>query len=152
MWPKIQRIDRRLRAFFQRADDHFPRIAIAIIYIWFGVIKLLGLSPATPLVFALYQKMTDLTIIPFDVFYPAFAGFEVLIGILILRPRAERIVLPLLAIHMLTTALPLFLVPEVAWQAFLVPTLEGQYIIKNLVIIAAAINIAAGLKKIQKIS
>ena len=46
---------------------------------------------------------------------------------------------------MITTAGPLVLLPSETWQSFFVPTLEGQYIIKNLVIIAAAIGIAAHL-------
>ncbi len=57
----------------------------------------------------------------------------------------ERLVIPLLALHMITTFMPLFLLPSITWAGFFVPTLEGQYIIKNLVIIAAAIGIAAQL-------
>ncbi len=66
-----------------------------------------------------------------------------MIGILFLIPRAERVVLPLLAVHMITTAGPLLMLPQETWSAFMVPTLEGQYIIKNVVIIAAAAGIAA---------
>ena len=80
---------------------------------------------------------------PFDTFMVAFGAFECIIGILFLIKGMERVVIPLLFIHMLTTILPLFLIPEVTWSSFLVPTLEGQYIIKNVVIIAAAIGIAA---------
>ncbi len=86
----------------------------------------------------------------FDSFYVAFAVLECIIGILFLIKGAERIVLPLLLIHMAATFLPLFLLPSVTWQKFLVPTLEGQYIIKNLVIIAAAIGIAAHLQPLKK--
>jgi uncharacterized membrane protein YkgB len=46
---------------------------------------------------------------------------------------------------MIATFLPLFILPQETWSGFLVPTLEGQYIIKNLVLIAAAIGIAAHL-------
>jgi hypothetical protein len=53
------------------------------------------------------------------------------IGVLFLIKGAERVVLPLLAIHMVTTFLPLFFLPEVSWQSALVPTLTGQYIIKK---------------------
>ena len=53
--------------------------------------------------------------------------------------------IPLL-LHMIMTFMPLFMLPEVTWSAFLVPTLEGQYIIKNLVIISGAIGIAAHLQ------
>jgi len=46
--------------------------------------------------------------------------------------------------------MPLILLPQVTWSGILVPTLEGQYIIKNLAIIAAAIGIAAHLHPLQR--
>jgi hypothetical protein len=51
---------------------------------------------------------------------------------------------------MFTTFGPLVLLTEETWQSFLVPTLEGQYIIKNLVIISTAIGIASHLHPIKK--
>ena len=63
---------------------------------------------------------------------------------------AERIVLPLLLFHIGTTILPLFFLPNITWQSFMVPTLEGQYIIKNLVIIATAIGLVAHLHPLPK--
>jgi putative oxidoreductase len=54
-------------------------------------------------------------------------------------------VLPLLLLHVVLTLLPLLLLPGLTWQSPLVPTLEGQYIIKNLVILAAALGIASHL-------
>ena len=51
---------------------------------------------------------------------------------------------------MTTTILPLFLLTTVTWSGFMVPTLEGQYIIKNILIIAAAIGIAANLHPIGR--
>lgn len=48
--------------------------------------------------------------------------------------------------HMVLVCSPILLVPEMVWQQFAVPTLEGQYIIKNAVVIAVAIGIAASAK------
>jgi uncharacterized membrane protein YkgB len=76
--------------------------------------------------------------------------FECLIGILFLIKGAERIVIPLLFIHMLTTFGPLIFLPSETWHSFLVPTLEGQYIIKNLIIIALGIGIAAHLHPLKE--
>ncbi len=87
---------------------------------------------------------------PFSVFIVLFGLFEMLIGLLFLFKGCERVVIPLLFLHMITTFLPLFLIPQETWSGFLVPTLEGQYIIKNLVIIAAAIGIAAHLHPISR--
>jgi uncharacterized membrane protein YkgB len=62
----------------------------------------------------------------------------------------ERIALVLLVPHMIVTILPLFLLPQIAWQAPFVPTLEGQYMIKNVVIIALAAMVFADLDKRRK--
>lgn len=122
------------------------RVSIAIVFIWFGWLKVIGISPATPLVEALHNA-TIVSSINFETFMVFFGLFEVLIGILFLFKKASKIAITLLAIHMVTTLMPLFLLPKIAWSGFLVPTLEGQYIIKNLVIIAAAIAIAGHMHK-----
>ncbi|HRH30610.1 MAG TPA: hypothetical protein PK886_00895 [Candidatus Paceibacterota bacterium] len=122
------------------------RVSIAIVFIWFGWLKVIGISPATPLVEALHN-VTIVSSIDFGTFMIFFGLFEVLIGILFLFKKASKIAITLLAIHMVTTLMPLFLLPKIAWSGFLVPTLEGQYIIKNLVIIAAAIAIAGHMHK-----
>lgn len=85
----------------------------------------------------------------FGAFIVLFGLFECLIGILFLIKGAERVVMPLLLLHMITTFMPLFLLPAVTWSGWFVPTLEGQYIIKNLVVIATAIGIATNLKPLK---
>ena len=124
------------------------RFGLFVVFFWFGILKVFGLSPATPLV----QKLFEQTIpwMPFSTFIILFGLFECLIGILFIFRGFERIVIPLLFLHMITTFLPLFLLPQETWSSFLVPTLEGQYIIKNLVIIAVAIGIAAHLHPLAK--
>lgn len=117
------------------------RIGLFIVFFWFGFLKVIGLSSASPLVQNLFEH--TMPIMPFGTFMVVFGVFECIIGILFLIKGMERVVIPLLFIHMVTTIMPLFLLPEVTWSGFLTPTLEGQYIIKNLVIIAAAIGIAA---------
>ncbi len=125
------------------------RVSIAVVFVWFGWLKVIGISPATPLVKALHD-VTIVSSISFDTFMIFFGLFEVLIGILFLLKKTSKIAIGLLAIHMVTTILPLFLLPKVTWTGFLVPTLEGQYIIKNLVIIAAAITIAGHMHHKEK--
>jgi uncharacterized membrane protein YkgB len=116
------------------------RFALFVVYAWFGVLKVVGQSPAQELVRALHGA--TIRFLDFDRFFVAFGLFEVLVGVLFLVPAATRAALTLLALHLLTTILPLFVLRDVAWQQFLVPTLEGQYMIKNLLIIAAAVTIA----------
>ena len=123
----------------------FAHFALFVVFVWFGSLKFFDLSPANPLVEALLQQ--TLPFISFKTFIMILGGWEVLIGILFIIPKMEKVALILLIPHMITTIMPLFLLPEIAWQGFLVPTLEGQYIIKNVVIIALAASMFADLKK-----
>lgn len=140
--------DPRIIAFFQRISIPVARISLFVVFFWFGLLKVIGLSPAGALVQSLEQQM--LPFIPFGIFYISFGILECAIGIMLIVKGLERIVIPFLFLHMLTTFLPLFLLPQETWQAFLVPTLEGQYIIKNLCLIAVAIGIAAHLHPLSK--
>lgn len=144
----MKNIDLHIIKFFQKYWISVARAAVAVVFIWFGMLKVLGLSPAEGLVEALFNS--SIHIMSFATFYTMFAWFEVIIGALFLIPRATRIVMPLLLIHMITTFGPLVLLPTVSWSAFMVPTLVGQYIIKNLVIIAIAMGISAHLHPIGR--
>lgn len=134
-------VDLRVIAFFRRTFVPVARISIFIVFFWFGFIKLLGLSPASPLAEALTAKTVGMQF--FDELFIILAVIECIVGILFLFPKMTRIVVPLLLFHMVIVCSPLLLVPEYTWQGFLVPTLEGQYIIKNAVVVAVAIGIAA---------
>jgi len=144
---KIQALDLRLIAFFRRTFTPVARISIFLVFFWFGAIKLMGLSPASPLAEALTVKTVGMEY--FDLLFYVLAILECIIGLLFLFPKATRIVIPLLLFHMLIVCSPLVLVPELTWQQFLVPTLEGQYIIKNAVVVAVAIGIAASTKPLK---
>lgn len=145
---KITEVDLRLIAFLRRTFLPVARFSIFLVFFWFGFIKLLGLSPAGPLAEALVAKIVGIQY--FDVLFYALAAIECVIGILFLFPKATRIVVPLLLLHMLVVCSPLILLPEFTWQQFGVPTLEGQYILKNAVVIAVAIGIAASTRPLGK--
>ena len=142
------RLDHRIIHFLRRAFIPVGRFSLFVVYTWFGALKILGLSPASSLVHDLFNA--TIHFMPFSTFYILFAWFEVLIGIMFLFPRLTRYVLPLLFIHMITTFLPLIFLPQEAWSGFMVLTLPGQYIIKNLVIIAVGIGIAAQVHPLEK--
>lgn len=144
----IHTIDTSLIRFFRRISVPAARISLFVVFFWFGILKVLGLSPASGLVQRLFEHTVPF--ISFSAFLVGFGLFECLIGILFLIKGAERIVIPLLLIHMITTVGPLVLLPSETWQRFLVPTLEGQYIIKNLVIIATGIALASHLHPLHK--
>lgn len=119
------------------------RFALFLVYFWFGILKVVAESPANPLVSALLEK--TLPFMTFSTFIVLFGLLEVLIGILFLIPKLTRLAVVLLALHMITTLMPLVLLPQVAWSAPFVPTLEGQYMIKNILIIALAVVITSRL-------
>jgi uncharacterized membrane protein YkgB len=130
-----------MQKIFQKINVPLSRLAIFTVYFWFGALKLINLSPAGPLVQSLFVK--TISFMPFSTFYMLFAVFEMAIGIIFLIRGLERFAILLLCIHIATTIMPLFLLPQATWQSFLVPTLEGQYIIKNILIVAAAVTIAS---------
>lgn len=120
------------------------RLAFFIVFFWFGALKVVGISSASPLVERLLGR--TLPFITFGQFIVLFGIFEMIIGIIFLIPHLERLAVIFLTLHIITTFFPLVFLTSVTWQGFLTPTLEGQYIIKNLVIIALAIGIVAHLK------
>lgn len=134
---------------FRRLSVPVARIGLFIVFFWFGLLKVLDLSPASPLVEQLFGATFPIDM-SFGTFMVLFGIFECLIGVLFLIRGAERVVIPLLFLHMITTVMPLFALPAVTWSGFMTPTLEGQYIIKNVVIIAAAIGIAAHVHPMKK--
>ena len=140
---ELVRLDLRIIRAVRVISPTLSRIALFVVFFWFGILKVFGLSPANPLVSALMER--TMPFMTFDIFIVGFGLFEALIGILFLIPRTERIVFPLLGFHMITTIMPMFLLPTVAWSGFLVPTMEGQYMIKNIVIIALAMAMAADM-------
>jgi uncharacterized membrane protein YkgB len=146
---ELYRADEQIITFFRRISMPAARIAIFVIFFWFGILKVLDLSPAGPLVTALYNK--TLFFLPFHPFYICFGLFECFIGILFIIKGLERLAIPFLFLHMVTTMLPLIMLPDLIWAQPFVPTLEGQYIIKNLVVIAVAIGIAAHLHPLKRI-
>ena len=119
------------------------RISILIVYFWFGALKVAGLSPAEEMVHALFEK-TLASFIPFGTFFVLFGIFECLIGLLYIIKGLEKYALGLMLFHLVTTAMPLVLLPAYTWNGFLVPTLSGQYIIKNVLLVAVVFGVYWG--------
>ncbi|MBI4449435.1 hypothetical protein HY634_00055 [Candidatus Uhrbacteria bacterium] len=139
----IQKFDAYIIRRLHVLEVPLARAAIFIVYFWFGLLKLLGVSPAGPLVQALFQE--TVWFVSFPAFYIAFSFFEMAIGIIFLVRGWERLAIFLLGLHLLATILPLALLRHMTWQGFLIPTLEGQYIMKNVLIIAAAVVVGSKL-------
>jgi len=112
----------------------FAKLSIFFIYFYFGFLKVLNLSPADSLVLELHN--TVIPFIPFNIFYPTLGIFEMIVGILFLIPKLRKLALVGLVLHMTAVFSPFVFTPRLVWNSFLVPTLEGQYILKNLLLIA----------------
>ena len=110
------------------------RVSLFVIYFWFGLLKVVGTSSANPLVLNLLQK--TLPFITFQQFIILFGIFEMVIGIFILLGIFQKLTIFLFVLHMFTTFLPLIFLTEVTWQKMWVPTLEGQYILKNVALVS----------------
>ena len=136
---KILSLESNLLDFFNKINTPLSRFAIFLVYFWFGILKVFDLSPASPMVLELLDR--TMPFIPPAQFLVFFGLFEMLIGILFLFPKTTKIAFILLVIHLVTTVMPLFIMPGYTWSGFMVPTMEGQYIIKNILIISLAINL-----------
>ena len=143
MHSSIHRLDERIIHFLRKISWPLSRFSLFIIYVWFGALKVFATSPANPLVAALLAK--TLPFLTFNQFIVGLGVYEMIIGICFLIPGLERAAVLLLIPHMITTFMPLILLPEVTWHGFMEPTLEGQYIVKNLLIISLAFVMAARL-------
>ncbi len=118
------------------------RVGLGIVFFWFGLLKFFpGLSPAENLV-----RNTIYFVDP-DLFLPVLALWETLIGIGLISGKFMRTTLLLLFMQMPGTALPLIILPDVVWTSFPFGlTLEGQYIVKNLVLIGAGFVLGATVR------
>jgi uncharacterized membrane protein YkgB len=147
MRNSLEKFDIWFIGFLRRLSIPFARFALFVVFFWFGILKIIGTSPANPLVQSLMEA--TLPFMTWNVFIVLFSIYEMIIGISFIIPRLERLAIALLIPHMIMTVLPLIFLTTVTWQGFMTPTLEGQYIIKNLAIIALAMSIAAHLHPLK---
>jgi len=123
------------------------RVSLGIVFFWFGVLKFFpGLSPAQELAARTISILTFGIITP-NVSIPVLATWECLIGIGLVLGIFMRATLLLLFLQMIGTMTPLFFFPqEVFTRIPYAPTLEGQYIIKNIVLVSAGLIIGATVR------
>jgi uncharacterized membrane protein YphA (DoxX/SURF4 family) len=135
-------IDLRITRWMARNGLTVLRFSLGVVFVWFGALKLVpGLSPAEELVRA------TVPFLPGEWFLPVLALWEIAIGIGFLTGRALRVTILLLFLQMPGTLAPIALLPERVFTVFPYGlTLEGQYIVKNLVLIAAALVIGATVR------
>lgn len=142
-----ERLDRAITGALARWGVAVVRIGLGVVFLWFGALKFVpDLSPAQDLAARTIQRLS-LGLIEPSVSVPVLAAWECLIGLGLMSGRFLRATLLLLAVQMIGTATPLLLFPAETFTRFpLAPKLEGQYIIKNVVLIGAAMVVGATIR------
>jgi uncharacterized membrane protein YkgB len=145
-WRRLERLDRRILALLKRAALPLLRLSLGLVFVWFGALKIAGETPVADLV-----ADTVYWVDP-SWFVPLLGVFEVVVGIGLLWGRLLRIVLALFVLQMMGTFLVLVIQPEVAFQDGnpLMLTTEGEFVIKNLVLLSAGLVIGSRLQALPK--
>jgi uncharacterized membrane protein YphA (DoxX/SURF4 family) len=140
-------LDKHVTSWMARNGITLLRVSLGIIFLWFGVLKFIpGASPAQGLATRTIELLSFGLVQP-EVSLFLLALWETVIGLGLVLGLYLRTTLLLLFLQMMGTLTPLVLFPaETFMQAPFAPTLEGQYIIKNLVLIASGIVIGATVR------
>jgi uncharacterized membrane protein YkgB len=134
-------IDAAIAGAMDRWSVPVLRVTVAVVFVWFGALKVFDVSPAADLV------SRTVYFFPPETFVPILGVWEVVIGICLLYRPLIRVGIFLLFLQLPGTFLPVILLPEVVFRTFpYALTVEGQYIAKNLVIIGAALVIGGTVR------
>lgn len=119
------------------------RVTLAVVFIWFGVLKLIGRSPVVELIAQMVYWL------PPERFVPWLGLWELVVGVGLLFRVALRLTLLLFWLQMAGTFLVLVLRPDIAFQRGnpLFLTTLGEFVIKNLVLIAAGIVVGSTVER-----
>lgn len=132
-------IDARIRSLLGSVGVVALRVSIGLVFVWFGLLKVLDVSPVSDLVArTVYWFNPDFVV-------PALGGFEIVVGTMLVLNRWLRIALALFAAQMLGTFLVFLIVPNTAFRDGnpLLLTVEGEFVIKNLVLLAAGMVVGS---------
>jgi uncharacterized membrane protein YphA (DoxX/SURF4 family) len=146
-FPSFDRVDTALTGWMARYGVTLLRVSLGIVFLWFGFLKFFpDLSPAQSLAGDTIEKLT-FGVVSADAAVIILAVWECLIGLGLIAGVFLRTTLFLLWLQMAGTITPLFLFPDACFTHVpYAPTLEGQYIIKNAVLISAGIVIGATVR------
>ena len=122
----------------QRRGVTALRAALGLVFLWFGVLKLVDASPVMELLKHTYSFL------PLKPFAAVLGAWEVLVGVGLLSGRALRLALALMCLHMAGTLTATLLAPSLFFRHGnpLWLTVEGEFVIKNVVLVAAGLVIA----------
>jgi putative oxidoreductase len=143
---RIEAYDGTIRELLGRASPMLLRISLAVVFVWFGALKVAGVSAVGGLVAATVPFLDSAW------FVPVLGVVEIVTGVAFATGRLLRVVLPVFAAHMAGTFLVLLALPDVAFQAAnpLVLTATGEFVVKNLVLLTAGLVVASGVKPLRE--
>ena len=141
---RASRAEQGLTRWLTRYSVDVLRVSLGSIFLAFGALKFVpGLSPAEPLVVETLEILT-LGLVPEGVGIIVVASLETTIGVLLVTGRWLRVAMVLMVAALAGILSPLVLLPEVMFQSLPgSPTLAGQYVLKDIVLAAAALVIGA---------
>ncbi len=139
LWGRLESLDAKVLSALNRAALPMLRASLGVVFVWFGALKVAGVTPVAELVAHTVYWLDP------SWFVPMLGVFEVIVGLGLLVGRALRLVLALFVLQMLGTFLVLVVQPEVAFQNGnpLLLTTEGEFVVKNLVLISAGLLIGS---------
>lgn len=139
----FERIDRRVTDFLDRYGVLALRIALGVIYIWFGALKVIGRSPVEDLVRDTVFFLPDGQYIVYGM-----GAWEIVIGLGLLFPVALRLTLAMLWLQLGGTFLALVVLPDQCFQDYnpLLLTTTGEFVVKNIVLITAGLVIGSTVR------
>ena len=140
------RLDQGMIRFMAGYGSRILRVCLGIVFVWFGLLKVIGRSPVAELV------ARTVYWVPSQLFVPFLGGWEIAVGIGLLLAVALRLTLFLFWLQMAGTFLVLVVKPAIAFQGGnpLLLTTEGEFVIKNLVLIAAGLVVGGTVQRGRK--
>lgn len=144
---RLDRLDAAAHRWLVAHSIGLLRVSLGVVFLGFGALKLFpGVSPAENLVKATTNSLT-FGLIPGSVALAGVAVLECVIGVCLISGRAVRAAIYLLGILLVGILSPVVLLaPRLFSGPHHAPTLEGQYVLKDVILAAATLVVAATLR------
>jgi putative oxidoreductase len=142
---RVGGFDELVRSFLGRVGIAALRLSVGIVFVWFGLLKVFDVSPVADLVARTVYWFDP------DVVVPALGVFEMAVGALLIANRWLRLALALFAAQMLGTFLVFLILPDIAFRNGnpLLLTVEGEFVVKNLVLLAAGMVVGTRVRPLR---
>lgn len=141
----LQKAENRTIRELQRISVPVLRFTIGLVFVWFGALKVANVTPLADFVADTLPWFDRAWVVPL------LGAFEIALGLALLAGRFLTIVCAALVAHLAGTFLSVAMQPEVVFQHGnpLMLTTEGEFVVKNIVFIAAGLVIAARFRRLE---